>query len=1094
MDDRLVDLLERFDERVRARRGNCQQIVAAQQLEPDTRRELAEAVKCLRLIDRVRRAHEPLPPAPDQPAASDAINAAPRRRIGRFEIVRELGSGGHGVVFLAWDPAARRHVALKTPHPDALFTLALRERFLLEGIAAARLTHPNIVSVLEVDRSGPLCYIVSAYSDGRSLAALLQDRGGPLSPRLAAQWAAELADAVEHAHRHGVLHRDLKPANVVLESVPTAPADKIAASGETPALVERAPALSELVPKLTDFGLAKLIDADDARTRTGVMLGTPAYLPPEQVDSALGTPGSLADVYGLGTILYECLTGRPPFASESQADLLRQIAAGDVAAPRSLHNELPRDLEAICLRALARRPIDRYASAAALAADLRRFLAGDVTRARPVNLAGRSLKWARRRPAAAAALSVAFVAAIAISVGALWHFAQMESALSVAERARARAEQGERDLRQLVYFRDMQEAHQALEAQDVLKAGAILRRQPAGAAGERPGFLLRHLQARATGMPIEVSAHKGHAHSVDFSTDGSRVVTAGADGRMCIWDAATGKNLGTMRSLTAEINVARFSPDGRTIASADSEGHMCLWDVATQQLRAELTAQTLANINCLAWTRDGRHVVAAGNPGDVALEWDVGAGNSRVIPLGHGDEVNALALSPDDLYLATGSSDGMVHVHDIAHGDLCLAHLHPRQSHVTCVAFSPDGQFLATAGVHRSVKIWNVDRWTPAATFEGQVDRIGAVAFSPREPVLAFGDRGGVIREWDWASNRIVRIVDSGHGRLMSAAYALAMPYFAASARDGSLCIWDQRPQEQAVGTLAEMHCAVAEFTRDSRYLVTSDGGPGISVFDTQNHSIRRSIEPDETLGGVLAIVPVGRSDIGMLWQRGSRATFHRGPVRGPKKSVELANHFPIGDFTVSTDGRVLFSGQRAAPDHIRFWDPDTGRPAGMTPDRNASAHQLVCSSRGDLLAIGGDGGVRVWDIKREIYSHKLTAHAGPVECVAFSPDDRLLAGGGQDGQVCLWDLHSGVQSPLVLGHAALVNCIAFCPDEPLLVTGDLAGNVRAWSLASGEELFQLAKFPTPVVTVAFSPDGQWLVASHVHLHSKELRSWHAPD
>ncbi|MGD9719717.1 MAG: WD40 repeat domain-containing serine/threonine protein kinase [Pirellulales bacterium] len=1091
MDDSLIDLLEQFDERVRTGRRNSERAaVDVAHLQAPTRQALADSVKCLRLIDRVRRTSAV--PSATAPASVREDGGAGRRQIGRFHIIRELGSGGHGVVYLAWDPAARRQVALKVPHPEALFSLKLRERFLREGIAAARLSHPNIVSVLEVDRSGPLCYIVSAYSEGRSLTTVVNDFAGRLPPRLVARWVAELADAVEHAHRHGVLHRDLKPANVVLEPIPRAAAGDEELLHDASADAVRDP-LADLVPKLTDFGLAKLIDAGEARTCTGAILGTPAYLAPEQVDSTLGAVGPRADVYGLGTILYECVTGRPPFVSESPAELLRRIATEDVAAPRSMRKDLPADIEAICLRAMARRPHDRYASAVELAADLRRYLADEMTWARPLSEWGRLLKWSRRRPAAAVAMAGTLVAVIVLTAGALWHSRQMDVALEVAEEARGRAELGERNLRRLVYLRDMQETHQALEAHDVLKASTVLARHRAVAGAERPGFLWRHLHAKAHGMPIERQAHRGHAHTVEFSADGDSVLTAGADGSIRIWDAATGDARAIWSLPDAEINVARFSPDGATIAVADSEGRLWLWDVAAQKPRGKLPAAALVNINCLAWTSDGARILVAGSPGDVAVEWVVDNRESRVIRIAHSDEVNALALSPNDLYLATGSSDGAVHVCNVAL-DLCLARLVPRQAHVTCVAFSPDGQLLATAGVHRSVKLWNVDGWTTAAEYVGQHDRIGAVAFAPVRGVLAFCDAVGVVREWDWAANRVVRALDSRQVRIMSASYSPSGPRFATCGQDGSLRIWDFRRSEIAKEPVADSKCSAAVFTKDSRYLFTTDRGGMQMVFDTRDRSARLIDERKGEFGFIDTLAAVGESEIGMLCQSSRQAVYRQGPVLGPKRSVRLVNQKEPDGFAIQRDGRVLITTQRYTADFLRFWDAATGKLLGTTPDRDPSVTSLACANQHDLLAIGGDGVVRLWDLRRNRYVQRLTGHDGAVECVAFSPDDKILAGAGKDGQVLLWDPVTGVPSQVVLRHASPVRCLAFCPDDSVLVTGDEAGTVRAWSLDNGEELIQFADFSAPVEVVTFSPDAQWLVAGYYYgLGSSEMRVWHAP-
>jgi tetratricopeptide (TPR) repeat protein len=364
-------------------------------------------------------------------------------RIGRFTIARELGRGGFGVVFLARDPALHRDVALKVPHAHALIDPALRDRFRREALAAAGLDHPNLVPVFEVDDAGPVCFIASAYCPGPSLAEWLSRRPA-VTAREAARLIATLADAIAHAHARGVQHRDLKPANILMQ---------VADCGSPDAPQQSAMwHLPTAIPKITDFGLARLADDPERHTRTGVGLGTPAYMAPEQATGAKGA-GPAVDQYALGVILYELLTGRPPFRGETDLETLRQVVECDPVAPRRLRPGLPRDLETICLKCLEKEPARRYASVADLAADLRRFIGGRPVVARRIGVLGRSARWCRRKPVVAG-LSAAL--AIAVTLGAVgmvreYRRAERERDAALAERDRGRRliEQGHAALARL---------------------------------------------------------------------------------------------------------------------------------------------------------------------------------------------------------------------------------------------------------------------------------------------------------------------------------------------------------------------------------------------------------------------------------------------------------------------------------------------------------------------------------------------------------------------------------------------------------------------------------------------------------------------
>ncbi|HET6880233.1 MAG TPA: serine/threonine-protein kinase, partial [Pirellulales bacterium] len=350
-------LLIAYDEALaRGEAPSLDEALVPPQLQPRLRAALA----CMSLLARTRPPSGTLPQCDSH--LSQATNTPLKPTIGRFELLREIGRGGHGVVFLAVDPRLRRLVALKVPRPEVLVTPDLHRRFLREGRAASALAHPNLVPIYEVGDDGPLCYIAAAYCEGPLLANWLKEQSSLLPWHEAAALVALLADATAHAHARGIVHRDIKHANILL-----APAD-VGSSGATPLFGQL------VVPCLTDFGLARLIDDDASdRTHTGTMLGTPSYMAPEQADGRNEDVGSATDIYALGAILYELLVGRPPFKGANDLETLRLVSAADLVRPSVLRPGLPRDLEAICLKALARSTTDRYPTAGALAADLRRF-------------------------------------------------------------------------------------------------------------------------------------------------------------------------------------------------------------------------------------------------------------------------------------------------------------------------------------------------------------------------------------------------------------------------------------------------------------------------------------------------------------------------------------------------------------------------------------------------------------------------------------------------------------------------------------------------------------------------------------------------
>lgn len=537
------------------------------------------------------------------------------RRIGRFEVLRELGRGGLGVVLLAYDPVLRREVALKIPRPEALLTPDLRRRFQHEAHAAARLTHPNIVPVFEVGEAGPICFIAGEFIEGTTLAHWLKERGRPIRASDAAAIAADLADAMHYAHGQGVLHRDLKPGNVLLTLRKQFSVGGLEAEG----------CLRSWDAKVTDFGLAKVLDLAGTETRTGAILGTPSYMSPEQAKGQREV-GPATDVYALGAILYELLAGRPPFSGHSDVETLSQVVSDEPPPLRRLLPEIPRDLEAICLVCLEKSPDRRYQSASDLSADLRRFIAGEPTNVRPLSSSQRLLRWARRRPAQAALGVVTIAALLTIGVGLYFYTSRLNQALTLAKDHANRAESSQQIAKQheelaneQLYVTQMRLADLATREGNLTRARQLL--EPYG-----PGRPMAHLR----GVEWQLLKHQL-----------SRIANAGSESST------------TILAHPDEVYTAQFAPDGRRLVTGSQDGHLRIWDPDQNRLLYDILAHDQC-INQIRFSPDGRKVVTS-SCDKTAKVWQVHAtaAPELMYTLGHESPVRYIVFSPDGLQFAT---------------------------------------------------------------------------------------------------------------------------------------------------------------------------------------------------------------------------------------------------------------------------------------------------------------------------------------------------------------------------------------------------------------------------------------------------------
>jgi serine/threonine protein kinase len=559
----LGDLLEAYDEALAAGRPPPTQTPVS----PELAERLTRAQACLRRLDQDRRRTAGFSGLP-QPGGTaipglDLDAGGGLRQLGRLRIVRELGRGGSGIVYLAQDLLLHRQVAVKVPRPEVLLTPDLRRRFLREAQAAAGLDHPNLVPVYEAGEVGSLCYTVSAYCRGTTLGAWLKPQKDEVPPRLAANLVIALADAVTYIHHRGILHRDIKPNNILLVSPQ-------AAVQNTPATDYgvRTTHSFALIPKLTDFGLAKQVQEQGEETKSGTVLGTPLYMAPEQAEGRLRDIGPHTDIYALGVILYELLSGRPPFRGDSDWSIRTQIAEAEPVPPRRLRPEVPRDLETICLKCLQKDPRKRYITAEALADDLRRFQEDRPVAARPVGQVERLWRWCRRRPTVATLLASLVCMFVAGFAGVFWQWRAAVAATEAKELQRQQAEAAREWAERLVYASQLTLAQREWQDNEVGHARELLDACRSALRGWEHAYLRRLFFSNQHTLV----GHTEKVNSVAFSPDSKRVASGSGDRTLRVWDVQTGAVRLTLKGHTGAVCSVAFSPDGKRLASASVPG------------------------------------------------------------------------------------------------------------------------------------------------------------------------------------------------------------------------------------------------------------------------------------------------------------------------------------------------------------------------------------------------------------------------------------------------------------------------------------------------------------------------------------------
>jgi WD40 repeat protein/serine/threonine protein kinase len=1120
-DDAFAQLLADWDENISS--GNGTAVVEKPDETPgdgSLHSRLEKAQACLKLLNQVW----------PRPASSRRSSSGQRRhqgrtyaRFGRYEIVRELGRGGHGVVFLATDPVLKRHVALKLPRPEVLASEELRQRFMREAEAAARLDHPNILPIFEVGMEGPVCFTAAAYCDGGTLQDWQALGNRSLASREAAQIVAELAGAVHHAHTRGVLHRDLKPSNVLLlsrdrdESSRRGPGPGIAEGSDStvPEVTRRhtGPLLDRWVLKISDFGLAKVVGGEQDSTMNGVIMGTANYMAPEQATGRTADIGVTTDVYALGVILYELLTGAPPFRAETNLATLKRVEEGEAAWPSKVRAKVPADLRTVCLQCLEKDPARRYGSAAALAADLQHFLRGEPVSARSQGPLERTKRLVQRHPALAVLSIMAACLAIGFVLQLFWHnrvLTRLNATLAQkiedhkkstadAQRLQHIAETRAEENRRRNYGANLRLAQQYGDA-------GFLRQLTESLQDAMPEPDVKDLREFAwlywwnrcrRGEYFVLPGHGTFVNDAAYSVDGRLIATCSGDTSMHgdatvrIWDSVTGRQVARLRGLLESAEKVAFSPSGKLLAAGDRHGTVKIWSTDNWQVRQALATHGGA-VRGLCFVDDQR-LVTGGDDAAIRL-WDVASG--EVVdyhPLSNSRKLTALAVSPAKNVLLAGNNKGDIQIRALSNIKTLLHTLEGHECDISSLAVSLQGDRVFSCDVKGNLRLWNLDSRTTVFKSQQNLYRNSPLAISADGRRLAAVTEDARVQVLDAGTDNVLFERKLDMSSVGGLGFSPSGDAVLVAGSDGKVALWHpfaQRPQPPQ-GHSKEVWSIA--FSKDGRTFVSGSDDLSVAEWETATGRRIRTVgemqpgtvaavaySPD---GSLLATTNLEEIDLDpenvRLWQMPEGKLIRK--MAGHNSKAFSAAFHP--------GGQVLATGAK----EVILWDVKTGLKIDQLNDSllsNKKVKSIAFSRDGSQLAFASeDKHVYVYEFPSLKRRHALASEV-EVWCVAFSPDGESLAAGNRDGDVTIFDPHTGSVRTRLRGHLLGVRCVAFTSDGQTVATGSEDDTIKLWGPVTGQEFCTLSGHAADVYCLAFSPDDQWLASGS---YDGAIRLWHAP-
>lgn len=973
-----------------------------------------------------------------------------------YRLEEEIGSGGMGTVWKATQSSTNRVVAIKMILVGFSAKSTDHMRFMAESVAMASVKHANVLEVLEFGNANGRPFLAMEYLPGGSLADKIREQNR-LDQKTVSQLVIKICNGVQAAHDLGIVHRDLKPENILFDN-----------EGE---------------PKVIDFGLAKQLEVS-VNTVSHVVLGTPCYMAPEQAEGKSRFVGPEADVYALGVILYECLTGTLPFKGDNHLQILRMVSESTPQSPRTHVPSLHRDIERVCLKCLAKDPSERYRSCLELAEDLTRFSQGRSVLAQRSNPWGRVWFWAKRNrllaATAASALLLLLISSVGFAVLSIWalternHARQKESQATHSE-ALALSQQNMAESQ--VYIGNVQRALSEWKYGRPQTARDRLEACPFEKRDWEHDFV--NTTVRANQVVLE--GHTAEVQSIAYSPDGKWIASGSDDQTIKIWDAAQGTLVKTLKGNSGFVRSISFSGDGSTLAGASTDGMINIYDVKSWSLKKQVEGPSdfvAPNFfrKSISLDPTGKIIASGMMQSGLIVFWNTETAKQLKTFEYKTDHINHIAFSPDGKRLVAGLDKNTVVVLNTETNTILFDLIIGGRDATKCVCFSKDGKNFAAGGDDAKVRLWDATNGKLIHVFHGHTDTITSVAISPDGKWLASGSDDHTIRIWNTENGELARVL-KGHGDVLrGVVFSPDGGKLASASWDKTVRIWDYlTDQNNRTLDVGAKKSRDVSLSRDGRLIATAMDDGFVKIWSgKKNYILTKTNNPKSSnhICGIdfnpngNRIVAGGADSFVYLWDTNTRDLIHT--FAGHKATVQSCCHTP--------DGKQILSGSDDKT--VKIWDAETGKQLKSLDIHTAPVLGVNVSADGNWFAsASNDKTVKIWNARNYTLLWDLNQHTHTVRCVAFSPDSKRVVTGDTNKTIRIWDMENGKLLRTLKGHIDGITHVSYSPDGRRILSSSFDNSLKLWDAMTGAEILTLAHHTASVRSAKYSHDGK-IIAS----------------